>query len=402
MLSINATYCQDAKSSYISKTLPIGNFTQISSSLLTPRESGLTPKAIHLLSYLLSRCSNWIVRTRQLMSELNKGRHYIRTALLELQQKGYVYRRRLKDKLGRIIRMETFVSQEPNFPKVPVNREPCPGFDFRAFDNQAFENRTLYKQGYEKEGYEKQQQPLPIESALESNLNYKESRLPTEHAILVPDLPKEEVISMASEARADIGYPVYGRPIAPGTHLKSVETPEAREQRLTSLKAVKEENKGIAASLSQALKGCVPFMDILAYLKKFGVERVKAAVALSVERDISGKKNPGAYLSSAIRNNWAASMVSPIVEKHEEAILVAQQEKYTLEENKKWWKGLTVEEKQKSFADASWKHYALSSHFSTMGISILDAEFPEDSGKRWAFSMLMETLGRQADRSISA
>jgi hypothetical protein len=404
MLSLNAQRCPVAELSYISKELPFGNFTQISTSLLSPKESGLTPKAIHLLTYLMGRPRNWVVMIRQLMSELKKGRHYIRTALLELQNKGHLYRKRVKDALGRFMRMETWVSQSPEWLKTPANGELCPGFDFPTSDYLTSENRTVYKQGSDKQGGLQKKQQLHLDSALESacesSLDYNERKLSIDCAILVTDLPKEELV-MASEARSDIGYPSYERPIVPREPLKAVETSEAREQRLSSLKAIKGEHAGIAISLNQSLRGCVPYMDILGYLKRYGAERVRAAVGLAVERGINGKKNPGAYLSSAIRNNWAASVVSPIAEKHEEEILM-EQKKYTLEENQKWWDGLTDDEKQKSFEQASWKHYSLSGHFSTMGISILGRDFSGDSKNRWAFSFLMEVLGRQADRATSA
>lgn len=396
-------YTENTSVNYISKQLPVGNFTQVSSDLLSPLKSGLSPKASHLLSFLVSKYKSWMVHVKQLMHELKKGSHYIRTALKELQEKGFIYRQRCIDKQGRFVGMRTWVRQTPNAVDSADGPSFHPRCDFPHSDYPRSENLNVYKQGDQKEGALKikQQQGLPSSPPLphltEQELDGKlfESSLvyncePTAAFFEIA----EEVSNMVSNVQADIGYHVS----EPRHVLVDA------EERRNAINAIKDEARATALEASSKLNGVVPVRDLMAYLKKYGQERVDSALKLVLKRDIFSKNNPGAYFATALRSAWSTDDAASRVEKAEDKMIEnfkKLQGNFTKEENSVWWNGLNNEEKLDQYAVAMWKCFQLPSYFKQHGISVLDSDFATNPSKAWLFSMVMEVLGRQQSRDIS-
>lgn len=102
------------------------------------RQRELSFRARGLLSYLLSMPEDWQTNSNRLAAESPKeGRDAIRSALAELEDAGYLRRRRIQDDAGRW-RTETIVTDDPR--DNPVENTPSyprPRTDEPASVNQA-------------------------------------------------------------------------------------------------------------------------------------------------------------------------------------------------------------------------------------------------------------------------
>lgn len=78
---------------------PTESFTIVSNAIVT--DSRLTWKARGLLIYLLSKPDNWRTNAEQLAKAGPDGRDAVRSALRELEELGYMRRRRSQDARGR-------------------------------------------------------------------------------------------------------------------------------------------------------------------------------------------------------------------------------------------------------------------------------------------------------------
>lgn len=103
----------------------------------------LSWKAKGLLAYLLSKPDNWRVYVSDLVKRSRDGRDSVYSALRELEEAGYIERRRIKDEKGRIAGIETVVYERPlldDYKQIAGENEggPHPDFphpDFPDMDN---------------------------------------------------------------------------------------------------------------------------------------------------------------------------------------------------------------------------------------------------------------------------
>lgn len=126
-------------------------------------ESRLSYKAIGILMYVLSKPDNWEANEDDLVKRHDDGRASVRAGIAELIELGYMYRRRVVDDRGRVIRwlLDTYESPSlnPNFcpqsenqiveepecdyPQVENQIMDSPQFGFPQVDFPQVENRTL-------------------------------------------------------------------------------------------------------------------------------------------------------------------------------------------------------------------------------------------------------------------
>ena len=97
------------------------NYTVMSNYHL--RDTGLTLKAIGLLSKMLSLTDEWDYTTRGLAAICKEGVDAIGAALKELESHGYLVRRQLRDSRGRITDTEYTIYESPH---PPLPDTACP------------------------------------------------------------------------------------------------------------------------------------------------------------------------------------------------------------------------------------------------------------------------------------
>lgn len=78
---------------------PRESFTVISNTVINNHR--LTLRARGLLIWILSKPDHWTVTNAGIAQQMPEGREAIRTAMAELEQAGYVQRRRRQDERGR-------------------------------------------------------------------------------------------------------------------------------------------------------------------------------------------------------------------------------------------------------------------------------------------------------------
>jgi len=84
----------------------------------TAQDASLSFEARGLLLYLLSKPKDWIVAIADLEREGGCGKDRIRRILKELEQRGYIERKRLRGDDGRMITTATYVYEEPRLPNM--------------------------------------------------------------------------------------------------------------------------------------------------------------------------------------------------------------------------------------------------------------------------------------------
>lgn len=97
------------------------NYTVMSNYHL--RDTGLTLKAIGLLSKMLSLTDEWDYTTRGLAAICKEGVDAIGGALRELESAGYIVRHQMRDRQGRISDTEYVIYEQPQ-PKAPDTPQP--------------------------------------------------------------------------------------------------------------------------------------------------------------------------------------------------------------------------------------------------------------------------------------
>ena len=90
------------------------NYTVMSNYHL--RDTALTLKAIGLLSKMLSLTDEWDYTTRGLAAICKEGVDAIGAALKELEARGYLIRRQIRDSKGRITDTEYTIYESPHTP----------------------------------------------------------------------------------------------------------------------------------------------------------------------------------------------------------------------------------------------------------------------------------------------
>ena len=101
----------------------IKNYTVMSNHHL--RDKSLSLKAKGLLSLMLSLPEDWDYTTKGLARICRDGVDSIRSAVQELEQRGYVSRRRIRNGKGQLGDIEYTIREKPEKPQEP----PTPGPD---------------------------------------------------------------------------------------------------------------------------------------------------------------------------------------------------------------------------------------------------------------------------------
>ena len=107
------------------------NYTVMSNYHL--RDTGLTLKAIGLLSKMLSLTDEWDYTTRGLAAICKEGVDAIGAALKELEARGYLVRRQIRDSKGRITDTEYTIYESPHTPPPDT---ACPDTENPYLDSQ--------------------------------------------------------------------------------------------------------------------------------------------------------------------------------------------------------------------------------------------------------------------------
>ena len=148
------------------------NYTVMSNHHLN--DKALSLKAKGLLSLILSLPEDWDYTTRGLASICKEGVDGIRATVRELENAGYIIRRRVRDQNGQVRGMEYTVFEQPRKPEPenPVQAEPereKPVQEKPAQEKPAQEKPAQEKPAQEKPAQEKPAQEKPAQ------LNTKET-----------------------------------------------------------------------------------------------------------------------------------------------------------------------------------------------------------------------------------
>ena len=123
----------------------------------------LSWKAKGLLAYMLSMPDNWTFYNEELMKHSPDGSSTFKAAMKELQECGYVVRRKKQDERGRFAGWETIVYEHP------IENEE----DHRQIENRRSENRR--SENRQSENRQSENDPLLNNKELNNNLlNNKE------------------------------------------------------------------------------------------------------------------------------------------------------------------------------------------------------------------------------------
>ena len=126
------------------------------------RDKNLSCKACGLLSKMLSLPDEWDYTIRGLAAICKDGENAIRTALLELEEYGYLKRIRHRDEFGKLMETEYIIYEQPNPEAIEAhkkkeesrssheNKPDCglPNYDFHKLDTR---NQESHKQDFSRE-----------------------------------------------------------------------------------------------------------------------------------------------------------------------------------------------------------------------------------------------------------
>jgi hypothetical protein len=93
------------------------NFSIIANACFA--DERLSFKSVGLLCYLLSKPNNWTVRPQHLATAHTDGVTAVYSALVELEEAGYIRRTRVRNEGGQIMRMDYAL----HLPPAPVTAE---------------------------------------------------------------------------------------------------------------------------------------------------------------------------------------------------------------------------------------------------------------------------------------
>ena len=94
------------------------NFTVMSNTHFKNR--GLSLKAMGLLSLMLSLPDTWNYTLNGLATICNDGISSVRAGIQELEQHGYIVRKRMRDEHGRLTETEYSIYEQPQKPTQPI------------------------------------------------------------------------------------------------------------------------------------------------------------------------------------------------------------------------------------------------------------------------------------------
>jgi DNA-binding MarR family transcriptional regulator len=95
------------------------NFSQIPNATL--RDTSLSNSSFRLLMYMLSMADGWIFRNSQIAKHFGKSERWVQSGLTELEKAGYVQRRAIKNKSGKIESWERIVYDLPGAENVHMD-----------------------------------------------------------------------------------------------------------------------------------------------------------------------------------------------------------------------------------------------------------------------------------------
>ena len=204
----------------------IKNYTVMANHHL--RDKSLSLKAKGLLSLMLSLPEDWDYTTKGLARICRDGVDSIRSAVQELEQRGYVSRRRIRNGKGQLGEMEYTIFEQPQAaPEPPApgpdkpepekpdledsNSEyPCPGEPEPENPHQDIFNLKRADPGQKKPGRENLVQAFPAQLNIQE---IKKEKLNTEQISLrfFPDEPEQRMTAQRMEEyrefiRENIGY----------------------------------------------------------------------------------------------------------------------------------------------------------------------------------------------------
>lgn len=99
------------------------HYVNVNMDILTSKDLTAMEKVV--LIFALSRPDNWKFTIRGIAYFMHEGCDAVRTALLGLEKKGYIARRRIRDK-GKIVTMEYNIFEIPRPPKQETPEEETP------------------------------------------------------------------------------------------------------------------------------------------------------------------------------------------------------------------------------------------------------------------------------------
>ena len=204
----------------------IKNYTVMANHHL--RDKSLSLKAKGLLSLMLSLPEDWDYTTKGLARICRDGVDSIRSAVQELEQRGYVVRRRIRNEKGQLGEMEYTIFERPQAaPEPPApgpdkpepekpdlensnSEHPCPGAPEPENPHQDIFNLKRADPGQEKPGRENLVQAFPAQLNIQE---IKKEKLNTEQISLrfFPDEPEQRMTAQRMEEyrefiRENIGY----------------------------------------------------------------------------------------------------------------------------------------------------------------------------------------------------
>ena len=138
------------------------NYTVMSNYHL--RDTALTLKAIGLLSKMLSLTDEWDYTTRGLAAICKEGVDAIGAALKELEVRGYLVRRQIRDSKGRITDTEYTIYESPH---TPLPDTACPDTENPYLDTPDTDEPYTEKRFETLQVYTNQMEILSAEKKIE-------------------------------------------------------------------------------------------------------------------------------------------------------------------------------------------------------------------------------------------
>ena len=158
------------------------------------RNKTLSLKAKGLLSLMLSLPDDWDYTTKGLAMICKDGVDSICSTVRELENAGYIQRRRVRDDHGRLGEIEYTIMEHP------VGTEPSP-----KRENPVLENPVLEKPALENPEQEKPEQEKPAQlNTKKSNTKKSKTDLSNTHSFLPSEAPAADGPTDGREVRADI------------------------------------------------------------------------------------------------------------------------------------------------------------------------------------------------------
>ncbi len=147
------------------------------------RNRALSLKAKGLQSLMLSLPESWDFTTKGLAHICRDGVDSITSALVELEQQGYLTRQRLRDERGRLTDIEYTIHEQPVEPENPENGPLSPKRENPRLDNPRQVNPVL--------GKPEQAKPI-LENPAQSNTKESKNQKSNNDSSIHPSISRDE------------------------------------------------------------------------------------------------------------------------------------------------------------------------------------------------------------------